>query len=189
MCNPTLLSALRDETNRTCAADGSVDLEALFTDCPHLDALWYETLRVYTAVSVVRHALSPVTVGGKAIHQGDQVMGPFRQFHLNSTTFGGDALEFDPERFLVNKGLSRAKGYAPFGGGSTYCPGRFFARREIYMFIALTLFRFDLSLVLKAGSKTQEENIPKVDLQTPSPAATRPLGDVVVKMKPRAYSN
>lgn len=176
------LAALRLETDRAFSTSGKADMDVLLTACPHLDAVWYETLRLYNATSTVREALHPCVVGGKTVHVGDTVMAAFRQFHLNPGIFGQDAATFSPQRFLDNKSLPRTKGYAPFGGGHTYCPGRLFAQREIYLFIATTLWRYDLSLAPQDGGKS---GVPAVDENTPSAAAMGPAADVLVHIRPR----
>lgn len=140
-------------------------------------------MRLYNATSAVREANSPCVVGGKNIYVGDQLVAPFRQFHTNCDIFGSDARTFRPERFLENKGLSRKKGYAPFGGGYTYCPGRLFAQREIYLFVAVTLWEFDMSLVPREGGP----RMPQVDQNTPSPAAIGPDEDVAVRLCKRLH--
>lgn len=163
------------------APEQDPDMAVLLGLCPHLDAIWYETMRLYNATSAVRQAVAPCVVGGKTISVGDQIMAPFRQFHTSAEIFGADARSFRPERFLENKSLSRRKGYSPFGGGYTYCPGRLFAQREIYLFVAVALRRFDFELVPQPGGP----RMPQVDRDTPSPAAISPDEDVVVRLSPR----
>lgn len=109
---------------------------------------------------------------------GETVLGPFRQFHTDPTIFGPGALGFDPTRFLANKSLHHTKGYYPFGGGNTYCPGRFFARSEIYIFVATALDRLDLEVA-------PGQTLPEVDLQVPSSSAMPTTKDVLVKIRPR----
>jgi len=160
-------------------------MDVLLTACPHLDAIWHETLRFYNAASAVREALAPCVVGTKSIHSGDMVIAPFRQFHLNGSIFGADAPTFSPRRFLENKALPRTKGYAPFGGGHTYCPGRLFAQREIYLFVAVTLWRLELGLVPRDGG----QRVPEVDINVPSAAAMGPAEDVLVQVRPRVHKH
>lgn len=104
-------------------------------------------------------------------------MSPFRQFHLNRELFGADATDFHPERFLKDKKLANQKGYHPFGGGNTYCPGRFLAKQEIYTLVALMLDRFEIDV--------EEGSLPTVNEAEPSLGAMRPIGDIRVKVSER----
>lgn len=183
LTDPAYLASLRSEVDRAFSISGDVDENVLLTQCPHLDAVWHETLRFYNNASAVRSASAPCVIGGKDIHVGDTVIGPFRQFHLHRGIFGEDARTFEPRRFLNKPNLQRVKGYAPFGGGHTHCPGRLFAQSEIYLFIALTLYRFELSL------HPQEEKlgIPNVTRIVPEPAAMAPDRDMLVILSPRTH--
>jgi hypothetical protein len=163
------------------------DMSVLLTECPYLDAIWYETMRLYNATSAIREASIPCVVGGRTIHVGDQLVAPFRQFHLNCDLFGHDAADFNPQRFIRNKTLSRSKGYSPFGGCHTYCPGRLFAQREIYLFVAETLRHYHLELAPREGGGPAR--VPFVDKNTPSAAAMSPDQDVVVKIRQRVHEN
>lgn len=186
--NQPYLLAVCDEIDaaflgRERGSEGEPSMDILLSACPHLDAIWYETMRVYNATSVIRQATWPCTVGGKRVHVGDQLIAPFRQFHLNRDIFGHDATAFRPERFLENRTLPRTKGYAPFGGGYTYCPGRLFAQREIYLFVAMTLRRFEMGLV----PRERGPRMPQVDKETPSAAAMSPDEDVLVLLQQRKH--
>ncbi|KAI0412415.1 cytochrome P450 [Xylaria grammica] len=181
--DPSYLASVRTEIEVAYSVPGrEPDIGVLLNDCPHLDAIWYETMRLYNATSAIREAKIPCTIGGKTIQVGDQLVAPFRQFHLNRSIFGHHASSFRPERFIENKGLTRKKGYAPFGGGYTYCPGRLFAQREIYLFVAETLWRFDMELVPGPDGL----RMPNVDTSTPSAAAMSPERDVEVIFRPLA---
>ena len=173
--SPTLTAAIKTETAPAIHQDGSLDFDYLANKCPHLDAIWHEVLRVYTSSSLVRVALRPTTVDGLTIHEGDQVMSPFRQFHLNRELFGSDAQTFNPDRFLKDKDLSKSRSYNPFGGGATYCPGRFLAKQEVFVFVAVALNRFELDVV--------GEKMPTVNEREPCLAAMRPIGDVNVTVR------
>ncbi|KAL8695677.1 MAG: hypothetical protein Q9201_007988 [Fulgogasparrea decipioides] len=174
LTSPSLLSSIRKETTPAVRGDGSLDLDYLTSKCEHLDAIWHEVLRYYTSTSLIRVALRPTTVDGLTINEGDQIMSPFRQFHLNRDIFGLDAATFNPDRFLHNKDLSRSKHYNPFGGGVTYCPGRFLAKQEVFTFVAVVLHRFALELV--------EPMMPTVNVREPCLGAMRPIGDIRVKV-------
>lgn len=105
--------------------------------------------------------------------------------HHDEEFFGSDAGEFDADRFLKNKGLAISKSYKPFGGGSTMCPGRFVARSEIYIFIALVLHRFDVRLAPAEGGG--EQAFPVLDRKKPSLGVMGPVKghDVLVSVKLR----
>ncbi|KAL8713320.1 MAG: hypothetical protein Q9220_002519 [cf. Caloplaca sp. 1 TL-2023] len=175
LTSSSLLASIRVETAPAVHADGSLDLEHLASRCPQLDAIWHEVLRLYTSTSLIRVALRPTTVDGLTIHTGDQVMSPFRQFHMNREEFGADAATWNPDRFLQNKDLSKSRGYHPFGGGATYCPGRFLAKQEVYTFVAVVLHRFEVELV--------DPVLPTVNVREPCLGAMRPIGDILVKVK------
>lgn len=76
---------------------------------------------------------------------------PYKQLHIDQTVFGTNVDTFDARRFMNDKGLERSTSWRPFGGAKTHCPGRFLARREVYMFLALAIFRFDVRLVPRPG--------------------------------------
>ncbi|KAK8042327.1 hypothetical protein PG994_012810 [Apiospora phragmitis] len=177
--DPAYMEKVREEIDAAYLTQGpsaEPDMGLLLCDCPQLDAIWHETMWLYNTASAIRKATRACAVGGKRVSVGDQVMATFRQFHLNRELFGGDAGAFRPARFLDDKSLARRKGYAPFGGGHTYCPGRLFAQREIYLFVAETLRRFYLELVGGAEGTM----MPGVDRNTPSAAAMGPERDVEV---------
>lgn len=135
----------------------------------------------------MRRAKATCTVGSTYISEDSTLIAPFRQFHSDKAIFGPDAHVFDARRFIKNKNLRRAKGYAPFGGGNTYCPGRLFAQREIYLVVAHTLRRFYLSLpTSKQDIGTGHVvGVPEVDLKKPAAAAMGPSRDVKLVFKPR----
>ncbi|PSR97192.1 cytochrome P450 [Coniella lustricola] len=168
-------------SSSSSSSSSKPDMDVLVSACPHLDGVWFEAMRLYNATSAIREAKHACSIGGKAIHVGDQLIAPFRQFHTNPAIFGADAAVFRPDRFLEDKGLARRKGYSPFGGGHTYCPGRLFAQREIYLLVAATLRRYDVGLVPRRGGA----RMPEVDRDTPSPAAMSPDEDVLVTLTPR----
>ncbi|KAL8738945.1 MAG: hypothetical protein Q9181_000328 [Wetmoreana brouardii] len=178
ICDPALLESICLETGKAYSPDGSLEVEKLLSNCPHLDAVWYETLRIYNNAAVARKATANTTISGRSVRVGETVLGPFRQFHTDSNLFGLEASKFDSSRFLHYKNLHHAKGYQPFGGGNTYCPGRFFARSEVYIFVATALKKLDFQI--KPGQK-----FPEVDLKIPSSSAMPAKEDILVTLKPR----
>lgn len=111
--------------------EGTTDLESRLERCPRLEAVFNEVVRLTSSSSSIRNVTSLTEIGGKLLHKGTKVLIPYRQLHLNEDIFGADLLHFNAERFFTNKELARSSSYRPFGGGVTYCPGRFLARREV----------------------------------------------------------
>lgn len=110
-----------------------------------------------------------------------------------------------------DKDLARSKSFRPFGGGTTYCPGRFVARQEVYMFVVVVLHRFRIEVmggegdtegVNEEAEKTKEEKInpkketpptkksprlPELDHKKPSLGIMGPIkgADVLLRVRMR----
>jgi cytochrome P450 len=125
---------------------GSLDMEYLLDKCPLLSSFYEEVLRMTVDSVGARVVTKKTTIGTKILYPGRKVLMPFRQGHFDPEFLGQDAAIFNPRRFYDNKKLSRSTSWKPFGGGLAWCPGRFMARREVYMFLGIVLFRFDISL-------------------------------------------
>lgn len=203
--SPFLLSTLRTETApATISQDTDVDMPYLLTACPHLEALYLETLRFTSSAASIRSVTAPTMMGNsKVLHMGTHVLGPFRQLHFDETVFGDDAQEFKFDRFLgaENAGLAKGKSYRPFGGGSTYCPGRFMAKQEVFVFVVAVLARFDISMATTAtehakalkkerGKERRKEYgqaFPRLDLGKPFGGVLGPVDgdDLLLHLTPR----
>lgn len=161
--------------------------------CPKLEAVFFEVLRMSTASASVRKIISPTKIGGKTLCPGNRLLIPYRQLHYNEDVFGEDVNDFNGERFLRNKELTHNASFRPFGGGATYCPGRFIARQEVNIFIALVLHRFDIGLTEKSeknssGEKEMlQQRFPRSEGSTPCLGIMGPVQgeDVIVNVMPR----
>ncbi|KAF7586369.1 hypothetical protein BBP40_009015, partial [Aspergillus hancockii] len=125
---PEYINLVREET-LPAFSDGKTtpDLEYLHENCPHLDAMWNETIRLSAYSASVRFVTSDTIIGGKVLRKGNRLMIPYRQLHFDESTFGLEypVDEFRPERFRQKaKNLTRSDNWRPFGGGTTMCPGR-----------------------------------------------------------------
>lgn len=124
-----------------------------------------------------------MTIGGRELQPGRKLLMPYRQLHIDPAVFGSNADEFDPRRFMKDKSLERSTSWRPFGGAKTHCPGRFLARREVYMFLVLAIFRFDIKLVPRPGESVPrfpcaDRTVPAGGLLPPKPG-----DDVFVQVK------
>ena len=52
--------------------------------------------------------------------------------------------------------LNRSMSYKPFAGGVTHCPGRFLAKREVLVFVATILHRFDIEVCRMAQKSSKK---------------------------------
>lgn len=106
---------------------------------------------------------------------------PYRQLHFEEKIFGPQVKEFHPERFLGDNKADNGPYFKPFGGGITYCSGRFIARREVLAFVALILHRYDIRLA------DANPVLPRLDEQTPTLGVLGPVkGDcTAVLITPR----
>ncbi|KAL8704585.1 MAG: hypothetical protein Q9201_002277 [Fulgogasparrea decipioides] len=185
-----LLGVIRDEV-APVVKEGLPGLENRLEQCPMLDSVYNEVLRLTASSSSVRTVLSTTNLGGKQLRSGTKVLVPYRQLHFNEDVWGKDAYSFNPERFLRNKDLVRNSCFRPFGGGTTYCPGRFLAKREVMTFIALVLCRFDISLTTNPAAPTNQKSavkpiFPRLEEQKPCLGIMGPIkgDDVCLRVKP-----
>ncbi|KAL8962323.1 MAG: hypothetical protein Q9193_001244 [Seirophora villosa] len=162
--DPSLFASTRAEAISAVRSSASPNsLAANLDKCPHLNAVLNETLRITSSSSTIRNVVGSFTLGGKRLRKGTKVLIPARQLHLDDRAFGVDAKSFDAERFLEKKDLVRSSNFRPFGGGTTYCPGRFIAKREVLTFVALVLARFELSLPKSGTNGATTPIFPRIE--------------------------
>jgi cytochrome P450 len=118
------------------------------------------------------------------LRPGTKVLMPYRQMHLDAAVFGGAADRFDAPRFLHSSALARSTSYRLFSATAAQCPGRFLARREICLYVALVLHRFNSSLADAAAP------FPRFDDKKVTGGMFMPVDgdDVVMLVKPCSTS-
>jgi len=152
-----LFEAISNEVTQSFR-DGKPNMDHLLNkkECPHLDSVYTELLRLSNMPTGARTVESDLEIGGKTLQIGRKLLMPFRQLQTNEEVFGSNAKEFDGYRFIKDKNLASSatfrESFRPFGGGNTYCPGRFLVIREVYFFVALILHRYDISVLRKPDS-------------------------------------
>lgn len=140
-----LYASIRAET-LPAVRDGELDMQYLAEKCPILRSVYYEALRLRKRDLAFRKVEQDTEIGGKLLRGGNFAIVPVCQLHDNEDVFGSDASRFSPDRFLKRQDLTGSPSYRPYGGGKTYCPGRFFAMQEIFGFVALLIHRLDVQL-------------------------------------------
>ncbi|KAI9706160.1 MAG: hypothetical protein M1820_004921 [Bogoriella megaspora] len=186
--NRVLLESIVAEIQPAFDGNGHLSMSYLLEKCPRLASFYEEILRMANDSMGARLVTKQTVIGNKVLQPGKKVLMPYKQLHFDPAVFGPNAADFDPERFLNHQSLSKSASWKPFGGGATYCPGRFLARREVYMFVALALNRFELSLEgLRDGC---EPKLPRIDHSIPNGGVLPPAaGDVVLVRVKRKESH
>lgn len=188
MYNPDLLHTIRSEIDPAITICRSPsDLEACLSQSPNLVSFYLETIRLVTSAVSVRNVTTPVIIGTKHLMPGGRVVIPSRQLLLHDDVFGSDAEDFDPKRFLVNKDLKNSPSYRPFGGGASYCSGRFLAKAEVLTCVALAIGRFDMELVAEKSGRNG--GFPRLETNKLSLGIMGPVegDDVIVNIGQRTW--
>ncbi|KAJ6016993.1 cytochrome P450 [Penicillium sp. IBT 35674x] len=193
--NPSDLEIVRTEILPAIKGD-QIDHHHLMKDCPILDSLMSEVLRITTSTPIVRDVLEDICISGTTLRKGNKMLVSYRQLHLSSESWGPNPEVIQADRFQQNKSLKSSLCFRPFGGGSTLCPGRFYARGAIYPFVALLLSRYDISIgdldrgLGATGNKQQDPknaSFPRPDYSKPIPGVVSPAEgeDIRMVLSPR----
>ena len=120
---------------------------------PLLRSIWFETLRLHNNSLTVREVTAPTRLNGTQtwdLKPGGVVSIPCGLMHFNEKLHP-DAYAFRADRFmekaLGGAGESAARTTKPFGGGSTHCPGRVFAEKQMIGLVAAFIMRFNIKMV------------------------------------------
>ncbi|KAK9423449.1 putative Cytochrome P450 [Seiridium unicorne] len=143
--DPKLLDTIRAEAESGLEG-GHLNESYIAENCPLLESLISENLRLTVATALVRDVVAPTQVNNKILQPGTKVLVPYRQLHGNRSVWGEDPYTMKPARFADDPKLYSSKSYRPFGGGHTLCPGRFMAKRTMAYTIAAILTRFEVSV-------------------------------------------
>ncbi|KAF4775274.1 hypothetical protein HER10_EVM0008585 [Colletotrichum scovillei] len=163
----SLFQAVRQEVDSVSIIDPKTgkptfDVGELVT-LPLLQSIYVETLRMHVSINITREVMEPMELDGYHLSKGSLVQAPTQIGHREESVWGVEghpASEFWAERHIkyVEKEdedgkLQRVKEFAvagrpsdffPYGGGVSMCPGRFFAKQEIMLAVAMIASRFDI---------------------------------------------
>ncbi|KAK8108373.1 hypothetical protein PG984_014174 [Apiospora sp. TS-2023a] len=174
LSDPHLLSRVQQEiwnctTTTTTKSDGedvspdapaALDVSRVLT-LPLLNSVYAECLRMRASVQAIRELRTEIRLGGYTLKPGNLVMAPSCLAHYDEATWGVEghpASVFYADRFLrpVKGGAqgsyqfynpATAGQYFPYGGGAAICPGRFYAKAEMLVAVALFLFTLEVQPV------------------------------------------
>lgn len=158
----SLVAALREEI-APVFAQGTTNLGSRIENCPLLESVYFESLRLSSSSATIRTVRNTTTIGDFTLRKGTEVLVPYCQLHFDNSVWGPSPAQFNPERFLKNSHLKQSPSFKPFGGGSTYCPGRFLARQEVMAFVAVVLHRFDVTLSPSDRAYGKKQRMPRLD--------------------------
>jgi cholesterol 7alpha-monooxygenase len=196
LTNAQALQSIQEEINQYLpppnTSSSEPNLAEIWTreqlnSCVLLDSAINEALRLTTGSMVMRKATQNTTIpmqDGRiiGIRRGDCVAIYPQLSHYDQRLFP-NPLSYEYDRFLPNNlnktdklnGSKVANAFLPFGAGSSQCPGRFWAKNEIKIFVAQLLYSLNIEFV--------EENVaaPKVDISRVGLGVYGPEKDVRVK--------
>lgn len=169
-------TALLEEIAPAIGSDGDINMDYLAQHCPLLRSIYNEALRLRKRDLAFRKVETDTAVGSKVLKGGNFALVPVCQLHDDKTVFGSDADRFDASRFEKQSGLAGYASFKPYGGGKTYCPGRFFAVQEIFAFVAVMLNRYQIEL------EEPGQAFPRPDESSLTLGVSRPLDGEDVKV-------
>ncbi|PBP20032.1 prostacyclin synthase [Diplocarpon rosae] len=191
--DPRLLAALRSEAEGIVRREGAkvvLSIGALRERCPLLTACFQETLRLVKTGASVRVVLEDTMLGEKyLLKKGGVVQIPTGLLQSDPATWGPEAKEFDPYRWIEAKTMHRedrdrrkvqSQAFVPFGGGKNLCPGRHLAFNEITAFVAMVVWGFDIR---GGGGRTLEAQ--RGGVCNLGDGSTSPKGDLDVSIRRR----
>ncbi|KAF9874986.1 cytochrome p450 [Colletotrichum karsti] len=163
---PELVDAIRDEVRKAvitsdAAADFMLDISVLKTACPLLLSSIQEAQRVNSVHANIREVLrdTSLTIDGRQIllKKGNYLQLNGVSMLRSEETWGPDAVEFDPYRFIKMKktpgtpGVAAASEMLPhafsvWGVAPHVCPARWFATSGIMMLVAMLVLRLDVEV-------------------------------------------
>jgi cytochrome P450 len=157
-----MLKEVEEEARKCTGMSDDVSVIAKHLEnSPVILSVWHEALRFCTSAITIRDVSQDTQIGNRILKAGARVIVPYKQMLRDPSVFGHDAETFRPSRFLENKDLLKSSSFRPFGGGTTYCPGRFLAKKEVLIFVALVLVRFDVK------KRSEYVPLPKLEERRP----------------------
>lgn len=130
-------------------------LDIIPNKLPLMRSIWHETLRIHNNSLTVREVIAPTELSGKNgrnwfLEKGGVVSIPCGLMHYNEKLHPNPD-DFHAGRFLETslggEGENPSRTTKPFGGGTTHCPGRVFAEKQMIGLVAGMVWRYDMKIV------------------------------------------
>ena len=128
----------------------------------YIRAVINEVLRISSVIplGVPHKTTCSTTVSGYHIPKGTQVLFNIWAIH-HDEKFWDDPYDFEPERWLDEKGAfiaDRYLSFLPFSAGRRICLGEILARTELFIFLTRVLHKFQIEKVPGEGIPPQASN-------------------------------
>ncbi|TRM63528.1 cytochrome P450 [Schizophyllum amplum] len=149
--NPASQMRLQRELDDALGADSTekVTYAEQVKRLPYLDAVINEALRLHSTSALGLPRLVPeggMTVMGQHFPAGTVLSVPSYTVHRDEATWGEDANDFRPERWLERDPVAMQRAFNPFSLGPRACVGKNLASLELLVIISSILRRFHFVL-------------------------------------------
>lgn len=176
---PALAASLRAELLATSGPERPATLEDL-PRLPGLRAFLRECLRRYpVAMGVMRRTGAPLTVEGKTLRPGTEVMILVAALH-HRLEYWDEPEQFDQGRWRVGDTPRVPFSYIPFLAGPRQCLGRHLAELNFIAVLGALLRGYDLKL-LPGGARITPYLIPRWDQPLPFVVHRRVLASLALE--------
>jgi hypothetical protein len=142
---PDVQERVREEVQQLQDKEGRLDYNTV-TELPYLEAVLFETMRVYPPITlfVTRVSETDYRYKDMTIPKGAGIIVPVYQLHHDPELWE-EPEKFDPMRFYgTNKGKINPVIWQPFGSGPRNCIGMRFALLEAKLALAQLLLKYRL---------------------------------------------
>ncbi|OHE97164.1 hypothetical protein CORC01_07605 [Colletotrichum orchidophilum] len=198
--DPELFRAVRDEAHQTLHIDPvtgkrSFDVPKLIS-MPLMQSIFTECMRLHVSIAISREIVKTTTLQGFRLKKGSMIQAPTNLVHLDEQIWsqeGHAASEFWAERHIkhvtqVEESTGQQTTQRQFvmaGKPSEFFPfGRFFAKQEVLLTIAMLVTKFDMEFVeWTTLSGLKSDRAPVDDERYFGTAAVPPDRDVKVRWK------
>ncbi|KAI0441523.1 cytochrome P450 [Xylaria telfairii] len=154
--HPQVLARLRAELRgqQTAGKLGTIVTAAEAGVCPYLQAVIYESMRLFSPVAFVLDRDVPaegMTICGHHVPGGTVVGASPWVIHRATKVWGDDVESFRPERWLdCEDPATLRRFFFAFGGGTRTCIGRNISWLEIEKLVPTLVMRYDFNLAKDA---------------------------------------
>lgn len=129
-----------------------LDIGSVREKAPLLVATFKEVLRLYASSARAYQIIEDFYLTDEyLLKKGSMVTIPTEVLHKNPLVWGPDVLEFNHTRWLKGAKAIHSAAWAPFGGGSSICPGRHLVFIVIMATVAILLYDYDFNVSLESG--------------------------------------